>query len=145
MKGADGWQLSNVNVLGTVGHFAALSVVEEAGWENLLAKSRKLTAFLWFLMNELRTKLPYFSIITPDNLEERGCQLSLHFPSHGREVFEFLEENGVIGDWREDQLSDTKERAGVIRIAPVPLYNTFHDVYQFSILLEKGLTLAHGK
>ena len=143
MKGADGWQLSNVNVLGSVGHIAALTLVEEAGWQNLLEKSRALTSYLEFLLNEILSKLPAFSIITPADPGQRGCQLSLFFPKGGRKVFEYLETHGVIGDWREDHFTESAERSGVIRVAPVPMYNSFHDVYQFSVLLNKSLHLIH--
>ena len=143
MKGADGWQLSNVNILGSVGHVAALTVIREAGWENLLGKSRTLTAYLEYLLEEIQTRHDAFQIITPREPDERGCQLSLFFPSGGREVFEYLESRGVIGDWREDHFSESGERSGVIRIAPVPMYNSYRDVYQFSVLLDKAL--GHGK
>jgi kynureninase len=143
MKGADGWQLSNVNVLGSVGHIAALTLIEEAGWHNLLEKSRSLTSYLEFLLKEIQQKYPAFTIIMPSEPEERGCQLSLFFPRDGRKVFEYLEHHGVIGDWREDHFTESSERSGVIRIAPVPMYNSFQDVFEFSELLDKSLQSIH--
>ncbi|MEJ2005015.1 MAG: kynureninase [Cyclobacteriaceae bacterium] len=145
MKGADGWQLSNVNILGTAGHVASLQVFADAGWDRILKKSRKLHAFLRFLLTDILEEFPAFTVLTPEGADEHGCQLSLHFPKWGRSVFRHLSENGVIADWREDNLlsKNNSERPGVIRIAPVPLYNTFQDLYQFSVYLRKALKMKY--
>ena len=145
MHGADGWQLSNVNVLGTAGHIASLQVFADAGWKRLLQKAKLLHAYLRFLLEDISSIYPAYSIITPADDDQHGCQVSLHFPKQGRQIFRFLSENGVVADWREDNLvSDQQaERPGVVRIAPVPLYNSFRDIYQFSVLLRKGLEKYH--
>ncbi len=128
MQGADGWQLSNVNVLSTAAHWAALEVHDMAGMENLRAKSIFLTGYLEFILNQINNN--DFEVITPTDPEQRGCQLSLLFNTRGKEVFEELTAQGVVVDWREPN---------VIRLAPVPLYNSYSDVYQFGKLLEKAL------
>ena len=129
MKGADGWQLSNVNVIATAAHLASLEIYDHVGMEALRAKSLKLTAYMEFLINELnREHKGIFEIITPKSPEDRGCQLSVFCHKNGKKLFEALTEAGVIVDWREPN---------VIRVAPVPLYNTFEDVYQFGYTLQK--------
>lgn len=121
----EGWQLSNAPVLGMAAQRASLELFEQAGMDRLRAKSLKLTAYLEFLLEEvlLTGKI---SLITPRDPEQRGCQLSLRTHGNGRKMFQYLSDHGVICDWREPD---------VIRIAPVPLYNTFEDVYRFSELL----------
>ena len=69
-------------------------------------------------------------MITPKEYDERGCQVSMLMAVRGREIFESLIEQGVVADWREPD---------VIRIAPVPLYNTFEDVYRFGNIINKPL------
>ncbi len=128
MKGADGWQLSNVNVLSSAAHLASLELFKEAGFSNLRAKSIKLTGYLEFLVNNLKSD--EVSIITPDAIDERGCQLSIVIKNNGRMVFDELTKQGVVADWREPE---------VIRVAPVPLYNSFTDVYNFYSILKNML------
>jgi kynureninase len=123
-KSAESWQMSNAPVFNMVAHHAALDIFDKAGMTALREKSEKLTAYLEFLLNQI-TNLP-FVIITPDQPQRRGCQLSLLFQDRGKEVFDKLTEQGVIADWREPN---------VIRIAPVPLYNTFEDAYRFYEIL----------
>ncbi len=118
MKTAESWQMSNAQVLNMAAHRASLDIFDEVSMTDLANKSYELTNYAEFLLRQL-TQLK-FEIITPDNPLERGCQLSLLFKSKGKEVFEHLQKNGVIADWREPN---------VIRIAPVPLYNSFQDVY----------------
>jgi kynureninase len=120
MKTAESWQMSNAQVMNMAAHRASLNLFDQVGMEKLSAKSLLLTSFTAFLLNQL-TNLK-FEIITPVDPNERGCQLSLLFKSKGKEVFEKLQKNGVIADWREPN---------VIRIAPVPMYNSFEDVYTF--------------
>ncbi len=125
---AEGWQLSCTQVLPMSVHKAALDIFEEAGIENLHAKRKKLTAYLHFILNDIRQKNKnYFEIITPANEEERGCQVSLLFSQKGKEVFNALSENGVIADWRQPN---------VIRVAPVPLYNICEDIWRFGNIIE---------
>jgi len=130
MPGADGWQLSNVNVISTASHLAALELFDEIGIEKLRKKSLKLTGYLEFLIKDIAGDSGIFEIITPSDPEQRGCQLSIFFHKDGRRLFDALAAAGVIADWREPN---------VIRIAPVPLYNRFEDVYQFAHLLKKNL------
>ena len=117
-KGAASWQMSNAPVFNMVAHNASLDVFDKAGMKELQDKSRKLTGYLEFLLRQI-THLK-FEIITPSDPARRGAQISMLFAERGREVFDHLTENGVIADWREPN---------VIRVAPVPLYNTFEDVY----------------
>lgn len=121
---AGSWQMSNAPVFNMVAHNASLDIFEKAGMNALREKSERMTGYLEWLLKQI-THLP-FSIITPSNPSQRGCQLSLLFHERGREVFETLTSNGVIADWREPN---------VIRIAPVPLYNTFEDCYRFYDIL----------
>ena len=130
MPGADGWQLSNVNVLSTAAHLAALEIHDRVGMTALRQKSLKLTGYLAFLISKISGDQGVFEIITPQNEEERGCQLSIFCHKNGKKMFEQLTKGGVIADWREPN---------VIRVAPVPLYNTFEDVYQFAAILKGTL------
>ena len=117
-KTAESWQMSNAQVLNMAAHRASLDIFDEVGMDKLAEKSLALTAYAEMLLLSLKNLK--FEIITPNNPLERGCQLSLLFKSKGREVFEKLQSKGVIADWREPN---------VIRIAPVPMYNSFEDVY----------------
>lgn len=126
----DGWQLSNVNILSHAAHLASLELFDKAGIENLRAKSLKLTGLMEELILNSSTLAGQIKIITPSNTDERGAQLSLYLTNHGKSVFEYLIERGVILDWREPN---------VIRVAPVPLYNTFEDVVNFVSILEDAI------
>jgi kynureninase len=119
MKGADGWQLSNVNVISTAAHRASLEIFSKAGINTIREKSKILTGYLEYLLNDTMSG-NYFEIITPSNPEERGAQLSLLFKKNGKEVFEALTKDNMLVDWREPN---------VVRISPVPLYNSFTDVF----------------
>lgn len=121
---AESWQMSNAPVFNMVAHHASLDIFDKAGMNALRTKSEKLTAYMEWLLGQI-THLP-FVILTPTDPKQRGCQLSLLFLERGREIFDTLTEQGVIADWREPD---------VIRIAPVPLYNTYEDVYRFYELL----------
>jgi kynureninase len=124
-KTAESWQMSNAPVFNMVAHNASLDIYEKAGMTALRQKSEQLTAYLEFLLNKI-DNLP-FEIITPKDPKRRGCQLSLLFKAKGREVFDKLTQSGVIADWREPN---------VIRIAPVPLYNSYEDAYRFYEILK---------
>lgn len=130
MEGADGWQLSNVNVLSTAAHLASLKIFAEVGMETLREKSLLLTGYLEYLLTDLKSQ--NIKIITPENPDERGCQLSIIVKNRGRDVFDALTKEGVIADWREPE---------VIRVAPVPLYNTFMDVFKFYQIFKRTLKL----
>ena len=104
---------------------------DEVGMDKLVAKSKSLTGFLEFLIEELNAEIgKVINIITPKNDAERGCQLSLVMQKDGRKVFDELTKQGVIADWREPD---------VIRIAPVPLYNSFEDVFRFVGIMKSVL------
>jgi kynureninase len=120
MAGADGWQLSNPSIISLAALRASLDIFHEAGMERLRAKSVALTGYLEFLLAQKPSSK--FSIVTPPEKGRRGAQLSIRIPRSGRELCERLATQGIICDWREP---DT------LRVAPVPLYNSFHDVFQF--------------
>lgn len=130
MHGADGWQLANSNVLALAAHQASLDIFQEAGMENLRAKSERLTAYLEFLIEQISGNSGVLEIITPKNPAERGCQLSLLIHRGGKAVFDEFYKHGVVGDWRNPN---------VIRLAPTPLYNSYLDVFRFATILEQSL------
>jgi kynureninase len=136
MPGADGWLLSNSNILPLAAQRASLEVFEEAGIENLRRKSLQLTGYLeWMLCHEIGCEQWGLEIITPDDPAQRGCQLSLFVHKGGKAVFDEIDKAGVIGDWREPN---------VIRVAPAPLYNSFMDVYRFGQILQQALQKVVG-
>jgi kynureninase len=123
---AEGWQLSNAPVLSMAAHKASLDIFEEAGIENLTAKGQQLSDYLFFIIEELNAnaKEKKVEIITPKH--EKGCQVSMLMLEKGAAIFEALKQNRVLADWREPN---------VIRIAPVPLYNSFEDVFNFGKII----------
>ncbi len=128
LPGAEGWQLSNPAILSMAAIRASLDLFENAGFDNIIKKSKSLTGFLAYLIKELNDNR--ISIITPENPEERGCQLSIQVKSANKELHTKLTQSGVISDWREPD---------VIRVAPAPLYNSFQDVFEFVQRLKKEL------
>lgn len=120
MYGAEGWQLSNAQIFSFAAHKASLDIFDAAGIENLRAKSLRLTAFMEQVLTEADGGRNLFKVITPSAPTQRGCQMSLLTDDRGKAIFDFLAENGIIADWREPN---------VIRFAPVPLYNSFEDVF----------------
>ncbi len=126
----DGWQLSNVNILSHASHLASLEVFDEAGMERLRAKSLQLTDLMESLITKSEILSDEIRIITPSHHNERGAQLSLYLINHGKSIFEYVLSKGVILDWREPN---------VIRVAPVPLYNSFADVVDFISILEEAI------
>lgn len=129
---AEGWQLSNAPILSMAAHKASLDIFEEAGMSRLHEKRKKLAAYLHFVLQDINSSLSekVIEIITPSNEEERGCQVSMLMLKKGKEVFNELARRGVIADWREPN---------VIRIAPVPLYNSFKDIWEFGNIIESIL------
>jgi kynureninase len=121
MKGVDGWQVSNVPVFQNAALLASLEIFQEAGIKSLRKKSIALTSYMEYILKEIDPLENTLKIITPVNPEERGCQLSIFTKQNGKKIFQQLNKAGVITDWREPN---------VIRIAPVPLYNTFEEVYR---------------
>lgn len=130
---AEGWQLSNAPVLSMAAHKASLDVFEEAGWERIHAKRKLLSGYTHFLMQQINVgqSEPLIQILTPADESRRGCQVSLLMLKNGKSIFEALTKQGVIADWREPN---------VIRIAPVPLYNSYEDVWRFSEIIKSTLT-----
>src|SRR5207249_2600106 len=130
---ADGWQISNPPIFSMAPLRASLSIFEEAGgMEPLRAKSVTLTGYLEFLLNEISASAARtskkFTVITPSDADARGCQLSILAQEHPKELFQELQAAGVKCDFREPD---------VIRVAPTPLYNTFHEVWRFAEILSK--------
>jgi kynureninase len=120
MPGAEGWQLSNPPILSLAALRASMEIFQEAGIENLRNKSVAITGYLEFLLD--RQHSTAFSIITPRETERRGAQLSICIQRNGRAVCDRLTEEGILCDWREPD---------ILRVAPIPLYNTFVDVHRF--------------
>lgn len=125
MPGAEGWQLSNPPILSMAAIRASLDMFEEVGMEALRAKSEKLTGYFEYLINQIDTDR--IKIITPSNPKERGCQLSIQVKNADKSLHKKLTENNIITDWREPD---------VIRCAPVPMYNSFEDVYRMVEILK---------
>ncbi|MDP5101997.1 MAG: kynureninase [Nonlabens sp.] len=128
MPGAEGWQLSNPPILSMVAVRASLDVFAQAGFDKLRAKSVQLTNYLEALVKNLEGDR--ITIITPSNPADRGCQLSLAVKNADKSLFEAITAKGVIADWREPD---------VIRIAPVPLYNSFEDCWRFVEILKSEM------
>ena len=128
--GAAAWQLSNAAVFSLAPVRTSLKIFAEAGIEHLRDKSLRLSAYCMYLLDQVDGE---FEILTPRDDAQRGAQVSILVHGKGREVFEALEAGGVICDWREP---------GVIRIAPVPLYNSYEDVYEFVEIFTQALGLS---
>jgi kynureninase len=126
MSGAEGWQLSNPSIISMAALRASMQMFHEAGVELLRAKSVLLTGYLEFLLNQILLNRRFssgFSIVTPQEHDRRGAQLSIRIPQIGRTLCRRLTQEGIVGDWREP---DT------FRVAPVPLYNSYRDVFRFA-------------
>lgn len=126
-EGADGWQVSNPPILAMAALRASLAIFDEAGIEPLRRKSVVLTGYLEWLLGQAQRKC--FEVITPGNPDERGCQLSLRILDRPAETLHAIEALGVVGDFRPPD---------VVRVAPVPLYNTFHEVWRVAGLLHRA-------
>lgn len=129
MRGAEGWQISNPPILQMAALRASLEIFDEAGMPALRAKSENLTGYLEHLLDQIDDER--ISVITPNDPLQRGCQLSIRVRDANTSLFEALIANGVAADWREPD---------VIRVAPVPLYNSFADVFNFVQILRTCLT-----
>jgi kynureninase len=131
MASAEAWQMSNAPVLNMAVHKVSLDLFLEAGMPALRARSLRLTAFLESTLHGVAERTgANLEILTPTDPEARGCQLSVLAHGYGRSLFDHLMACGVIVDWREP---------AVIRMAPVPIYNSFEDVARFGLVLEEGL------
>jgi kynureninase len=132
--GASAWALSNDPILSMAAIRASLDIFDEAGIDSLRKKSEVMTAYLEFIIQQINLKLQTsnfkLEIITPKEKEQRGCQLSIIAHGLGKELHKKLNDANVVCDWREPN---------VIRVAPVPLYNTFEEVYLFGQILEQAL------
>lgn len=128
MPGAEGWQLSNPPILSMAAIKASLDLFAKVGMDALREKSEKLTGYFEFLINEIDSD--DIKIITPSNPEERGCQLSVQVKSADKSLHQKLTDHHIITDWREPD---------VIRCAPVPMYNSFEDVYRMVEILKSLL------
>lgn len=130
--GADGWQVSNLPILSLAPYLASVDMFAEIGMEKLIKKRDLITAYLEFILHTIdkETDNTEFEVITPSNPKERACQLSVYLHGQGRSLFDYLMKNGVVTDWREPN---------VIRLAPVPLYSSFEDMYEFGQILKNGI------
>lgn len=124
ISGAEGWQVSNPPILQMASLLASLEIFEAAGMSALRAKSLLLTGYLEYLLDSIADER--ISVITPRDPAQRGCQLSIRVRNADRSLFAAISEHGVVADWREPD---------VIRVAPVPLYNSFGDVFRFAGVL----------
>lgn len=125
IKSAEGWQLSNPPILSLAAIRASLSIFDEVGMDALVLKSQKLTDYLIFLLESIDSNR--IDVITP---KKRGCQVSIRVKNGNKVLFDAITEKGIIADWREPD---------VIRVAPVPLYNSFTDVFNFYTILKEEL------
>jgi kynureninase len=125
---AEGWQLSTPSMILFACHKASLEIFEEAGIDKLFRKAKLLSNYLLFVLNDInnRAKRKLIRIITPQGENEKGCQVSMLMSNNGRRIFEQLGKQGIFADWREP---DT------IRVAPVPLYNSFEEIWRFGEIL----------
>ena len=133
MPGAAGWQVSNPSILSAAPLLASLDLISSARMERIREKSVKLTGFLEYLLEPLAQSI---QIVTPRNPAARGAQLSLRVlgaPDRGKRIFNWLTDQGALCDWRDPD---------IIRIAPIPLYNTFEDVYRLVELLTEASRAA---
>jgi len=131
VQGADGWQVSNLPILSLAPYLASVEMFDEVGMDALIEKRNKITAYLEFVLEEIDKEVDStFEVITPKNPEERANQLSVFLHGEGKELFQYLMKNGVITDWREPN---------VIRLAPVPLYCSYEDMYHFGQILKRGV------
>lgn len=134
---AEGWQLSNAPILSMAAHKASLDIFDEAGMERLATKRKMLSDYLLFIIDHCNAMSgqKIIEVITPRNGNERGCQVSMLMLERGKEIFDELTKQGVIADWREPN---------VIRLAPVPLYNSFEDVYRFGEIVRTTINRFKG-
>ena len=127
---AEGWQLSTTPMLNMSAHNASLDIFEEARFENIIVKMQKIkriSCYIFWMILMLHASKKIIEIITPRDENEHGCQVSILMLEKGKQIFESLKNNSIIIDWREPN---------VIRLAPVPLYNTFEDVFRFGEIIK---------
>lgn len=136
MKGAEGWQLSNAPIFSMSILRSSIEIFDDAGMSELRKKSEKLTGYLEFVIDALANDFPDagLHIISPRDPAKRGCQISMIIEGRERDVFDRLTAAGIVSDFREPCM---------IRLAPVPLYNSFEDVFTFGDALRT--ILAEGE
>jgi kynureninase len=131
VQGADGWQISNASILSLAPYLASVEMFDEIGMDALIEKRDKITSYLEYIILQIGQEVQgRFEIITPSEPSQRASQLSVLLHGEGRNLFDYLMKNGVITDWREPN---------VIRLAPVPLYSSFEDMYRFGQILKAGI------
>lgn len=136
IQSAEAWQMSNAPVLTMAAHKSAIDIFDEVGMDKLLTKQRLLSGYLEFIIDTIsdeqlnKAEGKWLEVITPRDWNQRGCQVSVIAHGFGKELFNALTEEGVITDWREPN---------AIRMAPVPLYNSFEDIYRFGEILTKAV------
>jgi kynureninase len=130
---AEGWQLSNAPILSMAAHKASLDIFETAGMEKLHLKRKMLSDYLLFIIEDHNKQFgeKIIEVITPREENAKGCQVSMLMLRRGKEIFDELTKQGVIADWREPN---------VIRVAPVPLYNSFEDIYRFGEIVRTTIS-----
>ncbi len=131
--GAEGWQLSNPPIIALAPLRSSLEIFAAAGMAQLRQKSLSLTGYLEFLLDQ--QKSDKFTVITPRDPEQRGAQLSIRIRQNGRPVLDRLIAEGIVGDWREPD---------IVRVTPVPLYNTYGDVHRFANRFFAALRYVEG-
>lgn len=128
VHGAEGWQISNLPVLSLAPYLASVHQFASIGMDVLIEKRDKITAYLDFILQEVAREVGgKFEVITPTDPQERASQLSVLLHGEGKTLFHQLMAAGVVVDWREPN---------VIRLAPVPLYTSYEDVYAFGVILK---------
>ena len=130
---AEGWQLSNAPILSMAAHKASLDIFDEAGMEKTHAKRKLLSDYLLFIIEDHNKQFgqKLIEVITPREENAKGCQVSMIMLKNGKAIFDELTKQGVIADWREPN---------VIRVAPVPLYNSFEDIYRFGEIVRTTIS-----
>ena len=126
MEGAEGWQLSNPPILSMAAIKASLDIFDKIGMDLLREKSIRLTGFMEFLLHQIDSDK--INIITPKNPLERGCQISIQVKNADKDLHKKLSQHHIITDWREPD---------VIRCTPVPMYNSFEEVYEMVSVFKK--------
>ena len=128
IPGIEAWQLSNPPILSMVAVWSSLKMFDEVGMNRLRKKAISLTGYLEYLVKSLGEDI--INIITPADPNQRGSQLSIQVKNANKNLFHKITEAGIIADWREPD---------VIRVSPVPFYNSYQDVYQFYQILKTAL------
>jgi len=127
---AESWSMSTTPMILLAAHKASLELFAAAGFDELLEKSKALSEYLFFVLNHINQPEEKFTILTPKEIEQRGCQVSISLHQNAKAVFDALMPQGIFADWREPN---------VIRVAPVPLFNSFEDIFSFGEALEQIL------